>query len=392
MVTPFLPDADKLAAVRAALPAVSAGIYLNTAAAGPLSSECAAAMAELADREVRMGRGHPADADDARQRADEARAAAASVLRADPRSIALTHGAADGLALALFVARPATGGRVVTTSAGPISEQGAAGIGLRPDDEIVVVPVDDGAPDVDIVARFARSITPSSLVALPHVAPTTGAVLPVDRIAAAARERGATVVVDGSAAAGAVPVDPAALGADAYVVDGRAWLLGPDGIGALWLGPALLDRTGSRDASGVERGSPARIAVAGLARAIGWLAMFVGWEYVHRRGPQLARSMVDRLAAIPGVDVLTPRDRMATIVSFRIAGWSADRALDELADRTFLIADTIPAIDAIRLCVGFFSTTEELERVASGVELLAAHTPDDLPRRPRLAVLGTDLA
>jgi hypothetical protein len=42
----------------------------------------------------------------------------------------------------------------------------------------------------------------------------------------------------------------------------------------------------------------------------------------------------------------------------------------------------------VRLSVGFFTTEEEIERVAAVVELLAAHTPATLPPRPRLSVLG----
>ena len=49
---------EKLAAVRAALPALAAGIHLNTGSVGPLPAETAAAMAELADRERDIGRAH----------------------------------------------------------------------------------------------------------------------------------------------------------------------------------------------------------------------------------------------------------------------------------------------------------------------------------------------
>ena len=59
MVSPFLPDADKVAAVREALPATAAGIYLNTGSVGPLPAETAKAMADLADWESRVGRAHP---------------------------------------------------------------------------------------------------------------------------------------------------------------------------------------------------------------------------------------------------------------------------------------------------------------------------------------------
>ena len=58
MVSPFQTDADKLVAVRAALAALQAGIYLNTGMVGPLPAESAAAMAEIAAWERDTGRGH----------------------------------------------------------------------------------------------------------------------------------------------------------------------------------------------------------------------------------------------------------------------------------------------------------------------------------------------
>jgi hypothetical protein len=55
---PTSPDADRLAAVRAALPALEAGIYLNTGSVGPIPAEAAAAMDEMAEYELRTGRAH----------------------------------------------------------------------------------------------------------------------------------------------------------------------------------------------------------------------------------------------------------------------------------------------------------------------------------------------
>jgi selenocysteine lyase/cysteine desulfurase len=116
--------------------------------------------------------------------------------------------------------------------------------------------------------------------------------------------------------------------------------------------------------------------------------MYVGLPWIHERGQSMARSAVDRLAAIPGVEMLTPRDRMGTLVTFRIGGWDAARALEEISGRTFAIARTIPPLDAVRLSVGFFTTADEIERVATAVELIAAHTPETLPQRPRLTIIG----
>ena len=75
MVAPFLPDAEKLAAVRAALPALGAGIYLNTGSVGPLPAETAAAMAEIVEYELATSAARAMDYwDDFLERMAEARA------------------------------------------------------------------------------------------------------------------------------------------------------------------------------------------------------------------------------------------------------------------------------------------------------------------------------
>ena len=79
---------------------------------------------------------------------------------------------------------------------------------------------------------------------------------------------------------------------------------------------------------------------------------------------------------------------MATLVTFRIRGWPAATALDELGARIFAIARTIPLVEAVRISVGFFTSEAELDRLIEAVELLAAHTPETLPPRRRLTMLG----
>ena len=94
------------------------------------------------------------------------------------------------------------------------------------------------------------------------------------------------------------------------------------------------------------------------------------------------------LATIPGVHVLTPSSRLATMVTFRIASWAAADALDELGRRTFAIARCVEALDAIRISTAFFNTDAEIVRFCDAVAEIAAHTPATLPRRPALTILG----
>ena len=83
MVSPFLPDPERVAALRAALPATGAGMYLNAGSAGPLPAETQAAMDEQAAMELAVGRASPAHFLAFFDRMDEVRAAVAAVLVAD---------------------------------------------------------------------------------------------------------------------------------------------------------------------------------------------------------------------------------------------------------------------------------------------------------------------
>ncbi len=74
VVAPFSPDPERLAAVREALPALGAGIYLNTGSVGPIPAETAAAMADFATWELTTGRAHVDDWPEVLQRMAEARA------------------------------------------------------------------------------------------------------------------------------------------------------------------------------------------------------------------------------------------------------------------------------------------------------------------------------
>ena len=410
MVVPFLPDAEKLAAVREALPALGAGIYLNTGAVGPLPAETAAAMAEITEYELRLGRSHQDYFEAFLERLAEARGAVAAVIGADVDSVAISHSTSQAMNLAVSSVDLHTGDRVVTTNAEHAGGLGPVVMaGRRSGADVVAVDVGHGGDDAPTLAAFDAAIVPGTrLVAISHVLWTTGALLPVRAIAELAHARGALVAIDGAQAVGAIPVSVVDLGVDYYAVPGQKWLLGPEGTGALWVSPDVLERSLPsvvswfsferitdptdavlwRDGRRFDDTNFYKPAVIGLARSCGWLSMYVGLPWIHERGAAMALRVAARLAAIPGVELITPRDRMATLVTFRIAGWGAQAALDELAGRTFTVARTIPTIDAIRLSVGFFTTEAEIERVASTIELIAAHTPASLPPRPRLTILG----
>ena len=400
-------DREKLAAIRAALPATRAGIYLNTGSCGPIPAESAAAMRQAEDRELAIGRASRDAHEDLLERMAETRGALAAVLGTDIAGIALTHSTTDGIGLALGTLDWRPGDRALTTNhehpgvLGPL-----AAVSDRHGVDVRIADIGDGGDDDRTLAALERELAAGGvrLVAISHVLWTTGAMLPVAEIVRRAHAHGAVIVLDGAQAGGAVPLHVDDLGAEYYAVSGQKWLLGPEGSGALVVRrdvaraslPAARGYFSTAFPYGVGREArwedARRYEVAGfhapslvgLARSAGWLAMQVGLPWAHARAAGLAHDAAIRLADTPGVTLVTPPDRMATLVTFRIPGWPAERVVEELARRVLAIVRPIPALDAVRISVGFFTTAEELARVLDAVAELARHTPDSLPPRPAI--------
>jgi selenocysteine lyase/cysteine desulfurase len=353
-----MPDEEKLAAIRELLPATAAGIYLATAEAGPLPAETARAMTEAAEWELRTGRGHAAALDERSGRLDEARGAVAAILHADVDRVAVTHSAADALA-----AQVRHGQRV------------GLSVDLAPR---VLERLREAAAACGASVEPMRSDVPDGIDTLfvPHVT-LDGRVLPVAEYAA----RVPATIVDGSLAVGAIPVDVEGLSASAYATDAHRWLLGPAGMGAIW----VRDDAGGTALGALEHTEFHGPSVVGMARSAGWLAMYVGLDWVTDRTAALAQHLAERIVAINGVEVRTPLPPPAGIVAFRLPHWPQDVAHDELGRRAFAIVGQIAGW--LQASVGAFNTDAEIDRFAESVALLAAHTPESLPRRANLTIL-----
>jgi selenocysteine lyase/cysteine desulfurase len=387
-------DADRVRTLREALTATGAGIYLATHVAGPLLAETLAAVHESDELELRIGRVGPDRAEDLEQREWEARAAVAATIKAPFEQVVLSHGTAEA---ARCITLELLGARLAPSQPGTPEGPGTLA-GLTTPMRVVIVeglsePVARAVGSVawalgaevehlSVVPQILASDV--ALVAMPHV-DALGRLNDPGPVASTTRRAGGRLLVDISLSVGALPLDVAEMGADALVGDVQHWLLGPEGLALAWLSPDVGEDVPARMRA--MTGPFARGSLLALARSVGWLLMYVELPWVVARTGRLAQRLYGSLSGIDGVELVAERAAHAGLLAFRIIGWDAEQAAEELSRSAFVIADVESDADVIRVSVGAWNREDELDRFVERVAELAAHTPASLPRRPSLTIL-----
>lgn len=378
-----------LTAVRAELPSLATEVYLNTGGSGPLPLRSARAIADAAALAAGRSRMSLEVWSETDRLLLDTRAAAARVVGAPGDDVALMQNTSTGLDVVVWGIDWTPGDEIVCTDCEHpgLSVPVAVAVrrhGLR----VRWIPAD--RVHADLEAAVADACGPRTrLVALSHVAWTTGAVLDVAGAARSAHAAGALCAVDGAQAAGAIPVDPAALGVDAYAFPAQKWLLGPEGLGALWVAPAARDRidltfTGYEAGSGhsphgdvtlhqgarrYETSTQPVMLCAGWNASIGWLEE-LGWDWVHGRIASAHAEARAALEDLPGVTILTPPGRQAGLLTFRVARTVPEEAAAAMA-AAGVIGRWLPEPAALRVSLGFYTDTDDIGALRDAVRALA---------------------
>ena len=165
------------------------------------------------------------------------REATAQLLGAEASEIAITGNTTEGMNIVISGLGLRAGERVVTTSV-----EHSSGIvpayymRERREVDLRIVPVAAEDAHETIVERFVEALGGRArLVILSEISYSTGQLLPLGEIVAAAHAAGAVVVVDGAQTAGQLPIDVRASAVDYYAIPSHKWLCGPDGLGALYV-------------------------------------------------------------------------------------------------------------------------------------------------------------
>ena len=359
----------ELSAVRAELPVLDRDAYLNAGTFGPLPRRTAEAMERRLARDLAEGRSGTAYFEEVLELRAQVRGALAGLISAPDGSIALTSSTTDGCNIAVNALRLGPDDEIVTTDLEHPGLEGAlrvSGARLR------VVELRTTSPD-EALAAFEAAITPRTrLIALSHVAWTNGAVMPVRELAG----RGIPLLVDGAQGAGAIPVDVGELDCDFYTVSAQKWLLGPDSTGCLYVRPELVDdlrvtfpsfvswkRWTFELAPGAPRFEPGWIPTGSLEGLLASLR-FADEAGAERFGRARAAAERCRELVAERARMVTPPGQ-ATLVSFAPEEDPAD-LVAALAATGVVIRD-LPSLGWARASVGFWTSDDDLERLAAGL-------------------------
>ena len=203
---------------------------------------------------------------------------------------------------------------------------------------IKIVPVPIEATGGLDMAALEQAIGPKTkLVAVTHLANATGALLPVAAIARLAHERGAKILVDGCQAIPRMQVDVRAIDCDFYAFSGHK-MYGPTGIGVLygkrdllnamppWQGGGDMimtvtfeETTYQKTPHRFEAGTPDISGAVGLTAAVDFMEK-VGREAIQDHEEALTGYGVDKLSALPGVNLVPAGQRRLGVLSFDVEG------------------------------------------------------------------------
>ena len=379
-------------------------VYLDYAATSALrpAEVIDAVTAYLTSIGATPGRAGHARAVDAGRIAFRCRRALARLFNApgDPGRVVFQLNATHALNTALFgVLHP--GDRLVRTEYDHNAvRRPAAALAARGVDVEVLAGRPDGGFDLDSLRELVggRGGRPARVVAVPHVSNVLGQRLPLGAIAEIVHAHDALLLVDAAQSAGHIPVDVAADGIDLLAFTGHKGLLGPQGVGGLWVRegvevrPLLSGGTGGDSApeamperypDHLEAGTLNGPGIAGLLAGIEWLERH-GLDALHQREAALKRRLHGELSEVPGVTVRSPLDEsgagIVTFTSDRLGSEELAARLERehgiqcraglhCAPEAHRVLGTAAA-GAVRFSLGWASSAEDVDRAVAAVAQL----------------------
>ena len=384
-----------VAGLRAQIPVCQAMTYVNTGWSGPSPLRVVNAIKERLDYEMDQGPTSPEVYESGKEIQSKAREAVVRLLNASTEEVCLTQNTTEGLNMVINGLPWRQGDEIITCD---LEHSSVLVPGyFQQHRHGAVVKVLSIAPNEEpdrILEKIEAAISARTrLVFLSHVEYSSGLRMPVREIRQLTKKHGALLLLDGAQSTGQMPLDMGAMDCDFYSMPGQKWLLGPEGVGALYIRRDLIEQVepvhvSSRAARSTDdpfsfEPDPSTIdklllSSTSVALQAGFLEGIefvrgIGIDRIQERNLDLAGQLKEALAETPGVRLISPVNRNIStgLVSFAMEGVSPPEAVSRLWQEHRIVARHVSFPAGIRVSLHFFNTEEEVQQVVDAVRDLA---------------------
>ncbi len=266
--------------------------------------------------------------------------------------------------------------------------------------EVDYIPFDEKGflnPD-DFQKKFRKK---TKLVIVNHASNVIGTIQPIAEIGKHCKERGISFAIDASQSAGKIPIDIEEMNVDVIAFTGHKSLLGPTGIGGLYVKEGIKIRHTRAGGTGVrssvrthldeypyrlEYGTLNTLGVAGLHAGVKWI-LKKGMKTIYKHEMKLTAMLRDGLQDIEGVRLYC-QDDLTNHISILLFNIDSLEAMDtgimldvdyNIACRTGLHCaplvheqlGTAKIHGAVRFGIGPFNTVEQIKIAIQAIKEIA---------------------
>ena len=383
--------------IREQIPVCRNMTYLNTGWSGPSPRSVVEAIKSRLDYEMLEGPASPEVSASGRDIQNKTRESVAELLNVRTEEICLTKNTTDGLNIVLNGLQWHPGDEIITCNLEHSSvlvpafyKQRQYGAALK------VIQLKSDEPNEIILEKIESSITSKTkLIFLSHIQYSSGLKMPVESIRKVSKDKGIFMLLDGAQSAGNIKVDLKEIDCDFYSIPGQKWLLGSEGIGALYIKDELISQVEPTQLSGraiLEHDNPndlapninsidkflltstSRALQCGMSQAISFVRE-IGIDKIHERNVSLASLLKIRLSEMPGVNVLSPFDtkQSSGLVCFNVEGIDNESLVSSLWDKERIVVRRISYPQGVRASLHFFNTADEVNHLVQAVRSIMFH-------------------
>ncbi len=241
-------------------------------------------------------------------------------------------------------------------------------------------------------------ITPQTkMVVINHASNVNGVIQPLSVIGRICREKELILLVDASQSAGSIPIDVEECNIDLLAFTGHKGLLGPLGVGGLYVGERILlepiieggtgfasdfERQPRNLPEGFEAGTRNTPAIIGLAAGVDFIES-IGLSAVSSHKSALINRLKAGLENVEESEIYhfdEGHDESCGVLSFTIEGWEIDDLGKVLNSRDYVVRGGLQcaphahrALDTftegtIRVSPGYFTTEQDIDSFLQSVK------------------------